>query len=138
MADDRIFSEDYLEEDDSSPLQRSDYVDSIPEEPTQPEEETKIETPSVPEEPEAPKKTTRRKTTKKKVTPEEPKQDIDQALLAYMETDHFRNKLYLEPPQVVERIIERQVPIEKIVERLVQTLKIFTGIHITLTTLFIR
>ena len=109
MADDRIFSEDYLEDDDdTSPLQRSDSMDtaSIP-------EETKIETPK----PEAPKKTTKR--GPKKVSLEQPKQDIDPALLAYMQTDHFRQKLYLEPPQVIERIVERQVPIEKIVEKLV-------------------
>ena len=118
MDDDRIFSEDYLE-DDTSPLQRSDSISdsvSIPEEKAHPEEVKIIETPSVPEKPQAPKKITRKRAP---VTPEQPKQEIDPALLAYMETDHFRNKLYLHPPQVIERIVEREVPVERVIEKLV-------------------
>ena len=49
---------------------------------------------------------------------------IDEELLAYMDSDHYKNKMYLKPPQIIERIIEREVPVERVIEKLVPVEKI--------------
>ena len=98
---------DMSEDEDASPLERAKPVAKKSK--RKPRKVLELEPPEREEQP---------------VPEPEPEPDVapspivDEDLLAYMQTDHYKNKSYLKPPEVIEKIVEtiREVPVETIRE----------------------